>query len=122
MDTTVSDFRFVQTATFLETLGGDTAVCLEIVETALQECEEQIAVISGFTTGSSCAAVARAAHSLRGAAATFAATSFVELLGAIESAGAKNRPGEITARLDEFGRLAAAYREALRRMAAALRG
>lgn len=122
MDATLPDFRFVQTATFLETLGSDTEVCLEIVQTALQECEPQIAVISSFTDDASCAAVARAAHSLRGAAATFAATSFVELLGAIESAGAQNRPGEITTRLDEFGRLADAYREALRRMAAALGG
>lgn len=122
MDQNSSDFPFVESAAFVESLGGDAEACLEIARTALQECEPQIAAIDGFSAGASCEAVARAAHSLRGAAATFSAARFTELLHAIETAGRENRPDEITPRLVEFPRLASAYREALRRMIAALGG
>lgn len=122
MDQTSPDFPFVETAAFVESLGGDAEACLEIAQTALQECEQQIAAIDSFATGASCETVARAAHSLRGAAATFSATRFMELLCAIETAGKEDRKDDISLNLDAFRLLASSYRTALRGMIAALGG
>ncbi len=108
-------------ADFLESLGGDPGICVEILEVALQESEAQITEVASLLPGANPDAARRALHSLRGASATFGAASFVELMRQMESDCDAGDIDRVLGELDRFRQSSARYRDELRAMLDELR-
>ncbi len=106
---------------FLESLGGDPEVCVEILMIALQECEAQIAEVTALQPGADADSARRALHSLRGASSTFGATSFVALMRRMETDCNAGNLDNVLGELENFRRSSARYREELRAMLDELR-
>lgn len=113
MKSTDSDFPLMPAERFLENMGGDSALCLEILETGLKEGEEQVVQIRSFHAGSDKVIAMRALHSLRGASATFEAKSLASLLQRMESECEVGGVQSILPHLQEFESEAASYRRGL---------
>ena len=104
------------TKTFLESMGGDPAICLEILDVALEESQTQIDAVEALWSGGSTDQARRAVHSLRGASATFGANAFAELLRQMESDCDADETDKVLAALDDFQKHATRYRAGLSAM------
>lgn len=101
---------------FVESMGGDPAICLEILDVALEESQTQIDAVTALWSGGSTDQARRAVHSLRGASATFGASAFVALLRQMESDCEAEETDKVLAALDNFQKSASRYRDALAAM------
>ncbi len=113
MNATDSDFPLMPAERLLENMGGDSDLCVEILETGLKEGEEQVEQIRNFHADSDRIVAMRALHSLRGASATFEAKSLASLLQRMESDCEVGGVECLVSHRAEFETEVAAYRNGL---------
>lgn len=122
MDSTHSGSPIISSDKFLENIGGDPGLCLEILDAALREGDGQLESICRLTGDSDRESATRDLHSLRGASAVFEATALADLLLAMEMECARNGPAAILPQLPALKAESSAYREGLLRLRDELRG
>jgi len=121
MKSTDPGFPLMDANRFLEYLGGDPALCVDILETGVKEWDAQVTQIKNLNGDSDKEFAIQAMHSLRGGSATFEALSLVALLQKMESACEVHGVSSVLPHLGTFEVEALAYREGLDCMISELR-
>lgn len=103
----------MDSAHFLETMGGDPSLCVSILETALREANEQVTLIKILSEHTDRESARAVLHSLRGGSATFEAFTLGALLQKMETACELNGMESVMPLLGDFNTEAQRYRDAL---------
>lgn len=111
-----ADFPMVSASRFLHSFGNNREGCIEILEVALEESEAQIRKVLSLETKDDLESVRLILHSLRGAASSFKAERFVELLLMLEAECRAGKFGTVLAMLEHFEAQSACYRTKLRQL------
>ena len=103
-------------AELAESVGGDRAFVVDLVETYLADGATQLVDIEAAFAANDAAAIVRPAHTLKSSSATMGAMQLAAVARAVELAGRSGSLDDLGADVD-----AAAVREAWRRATGALR-
>ena len=122
MPSTDSGSSLISSARFLENIGGDPALGLEILALALKDVEEGAECIRSVRIDTDKKSTIRALHSLRGSSAIFEATALTDLLQSMESECTVGGPAALFSFLGPFESQAATYRDGLLSLMQGLRG
>jgi HPt (histidine-containing phosphotransfer) domain-containing protein len=87
----VSDIEVMDLGAALDRVGGDAVLLAEIAKLFLQEYPTQVAAIQAAVAAGNAPELERAAHSLKGSVANFAAPAVVDAARALEELGRERR-------------------------------
>jgi len=113
-------FRFTP-AEFLELMGGDIPIAVDIIETAQVEAAAQQGRIAAIPVGGDADTTSRMLHAMRGSVANFGAEPLVELLREMEAACKQGGNSAVLSFMQQFTSECACYQKGLACFLAALR-